>query len=97
MKKSQLIISVLAIVGLISALICFYIALGDSDVFVGVIISIALSLFSLRWVLANEFAEVAEQKGYAYEKFFWLCFLLGNGAYLLVIALPSQLIQDDNA
>ena len=53
-----------------------------------------LFIFSI-WLLiscciSSQFQKVAEDKGYAETKYFWLCFFFGIVGYLLVIALPNK-------
>jgi hypothetical protein len=40
--------------------------------------------------LAEQFYEVAKEKGYDDRKYFQICFWLGLPGYLLVIALPNR-------
>ena len=51
---------------------------------IGLVISIALSV---------KFAGCAEDKGYSFKSYFWVCFLLGTIGYILVAALPDLTIQ----
>ena len=41
-------------------------------------------------ILAEQFYEVAQEKGYDDRKYFRICFWLGLPGYLLVIALPNR-------
>ena len=50
-------------------------------------------LLALSYFLAKCFAEVAEEKGYYDDKYFWICFLLNLPGWLLVVALPDRNIQ----
>ena len=47
-------------------------------------------ILSLNAVIACEFLEVANNKGYYSIKYFWYCFLFGIVGWLLVIALPDM-------
>ena len=40
-------------------------------------------------VIANQFSDIAEMKGYADRKYFWFTFLFGIVGMLMVIALPN--------
>ena len=40
--------------------------------------------------LAEQFYEVAQEKGHDDRKYFWICFWFGFPGYLLVIALPNR-------
>ena len=44
----------------------------------------------LSFYLADQFHEVAQEKGYDDRKYFRICFWLGLPGYLLVIALPNR-------
>lgn len=56
------------------------------------LIVIAL-LFVLSYFIAKWFNEVAEEKGYYDNKYFWICFLLNLPGWLLVVALPDKNIR----
>lgn len=43
----------------------------------------------VQWLIAKEFRDIAEDKGYSDKKCFWYCFLFGIPGYLMVIALPN--------
>lgn len=55
----------------------------------GLIIILVLVGLVISYVLAEEFMEIASQKGYSNRKYFWYCFLFGVAGYLIVIALPT--------
>ena len=40
--------------------------------------------------LAGQFFEVANAKGYTDKKYYWICFWLGLGGWILVCALPDR-------
>lgn len=46
--------------------------------------------FILAWYLANCFYEIACEKGFEENKYFWIPFWLGIIGYLLVAALPDR-------
>lgn len=47
-------------------------------------------LIYIDYLIATEFDNIAEQKGYSESnKYFWYCFWLGIVGYLMVIALPN--------
>lgn len=67
----------------------------DDGLFLLIILLLAVVII-LDYYFAKWFYEVAEKKGFYDEKYFWICFLLGFGGYLLVIALPDRgNIQND--
>lgn len=48
-------------------------------------------LIYIDYLIAEEFDNIAEQKGYSESnKYFWYCFWLGIVGYLMVIALPNN-------
>lgn len=49
------------------------------------ILGLCISFF-----LANQFYEVAIEKGYDDRKYYWFCFLLGLAGWILVCALPDR-------
>lgn len=49
---------------------------------------VAFALY-IDYLIANEFYNIARQKGYETKKYFWFCFWLGIVGYLMVIALPN--------
>ena len=51
---------------------------------------IAIVLLILSYFIAKWFFEVAEEKGYHSQKYFWICFWLGWIGWLLVCALPDR-------
>lgn len=55
-----------------------------------VLLLVAVVALWLAWYLANQFYEVAVEKGHADKKYFWISFWLGAIGYLLVIALPDR-------
>ena len=54
-----------------------------------IIIGCLLFIF-VDYLIAKEFNNAAQEKGYYAKKYFWICFLLGAVGYLLVIALPNR-------
>ena len=44
----------------------------------------------LSFFIAHHFSEVASEKGYRDNKYFWLCFWFGLSGWLLVCALPDR-------
>lgn len=52
------------------------------------LIVVAVALY-IDYLIANEFYNIARQKGYETKKYFWFCFWLGIVGYLMVIALPN--------
>lgn len=55
-----------------------------------VLLLVAVVALWLSWYLANQFYEVAKEKGFTDRKYLWICFWLGAIGYLLVIALPDR-------
>ena len=55
-----------------------------------VLLLVAVVALCLAWYLANQFYEVAQEKGFTDRKYLWICFWLGAIGYLLVIALPDR-------
>lgn len=55
-----------------------------------VLLLVAVVALWLAWYLANQFYEVAKEKGFTDRKYLWICFWLGAIGYLLVIALPDR-------
>ena len=51
---------------------------------------IAAGRIVVRWFAAKWFQEIAIEKGYESQKYFWICFLLTTLGYLLVIAMPDR-------
>jgi hypothetical protein len=49
----------------------------------------ALALW-INYLIAREFYNAAEEKGYYDTKYLWICFFLGIVGYLLIIALPAR-------
>lgn len=54
-----------------------------------IIILIVVALY-VDYLIAREFSNAAEDKGYPEQKYLWICFFLGPIGYLLVIALPCR-------
>ena len=54
-----------------------------------VIIVILLYVF-VSLILAAQFSEVASEKGYKNNKYFWFCLLFGIAGWILVCALPDR-------
>lgn len=52
------------------------------------LIVVGVALY-IDYLIANEFYNIARQKGYETKKYFWFCFWLGIVGYLMVIALPN--------
>lgn len=44
----------------------------------------------INFLIAYQFYEIAEMKGYSEIKYFWIAFLFSITGYLLVIALPDK-------
>lgn len=65
-------------------------ATGDSSfgILLVYLIIVAVALY-IDYLIANEFYNIAKQKGYETKKYFWFCFWLGIVGYLMVIALPN--------
>ena len=55
-----------------------------------VLLLVAVVALWLAGYLANQFYEVAKEKGFTDRKYLWICFWLGAIGYLLVIALPDR-------
>lgn len=55
-----------------------------------VLLLVAVVALCLALYLADQFYEVAKEKGFTDRKYFWICFWLGAIGYLLVIALPDR-------
>lgn len=54
------------------------------------IVAFLVLVLIVAFITANEFQEVANEKGYNSSKYFWYVFLLGIVGCLLVIALPDR-------
>lgn len=54
-------------------------------VFLGIVIGIVIC-----FIIASEFAEIANKKGYDGTKYFWYTFFLGIIGALMVVALPDR-------
>lgn len=54
-----------------------------------ILLAIAFVLL-IDYLIAKEFYNIAQEKGYTSQKYLWLPFLLGLVGYLLVIALPDR-------
>lgn len=54
---------------------------------------VSVLLLVLSYFIAKCFAEIAEEKGYYDNKYFWICFLLNLPGWLLVVALPDKNIR----
>lgn len=59
--------------------------MGTAWILIALLIWLVIS-----WLVAKQFAEVAEMKKHDDGKYFWICFFLGVVGYLLVIALPDR-------
>lgn len=44
----------------------------------------------LMYYIANQFEQVANDKGYTDKKYFWICFWLGMIGYIMVAAMPYR-------
>lgn len=62
----------------------------------GLIVLIVIAVIFLNFFIAKEFYLIAEIKGFAYQKYFWYCFLLGWVGYLIVVALPTKNVNNIN-
>ena len=60
------------------------------DTVIPVLIITAIIIIIIEAILANEFQEVAHEKGFYSRKYFWLPFLLGVFGAMVVIALPDR-------
>lgn len=47
----------------------------------------------LNIIIAACFADVAREKGFEENHYFWMCFIFGIAGYLLVVALPDKRIR----
>lgn len=56
----------------------------------GMIIVFFILGLCVSFFLAGQFFEVANAKGYTDKKYYWICFWLGLGGWLLVCALPDR-------
>lgn len=54
------------------------------------IIAVCALMLWVLYLIAKEFYNVAQAKGYSEKKYLWLPFWLGIIGYLLVIALPDR-------
>ena len=50
----------------------------------------AIVFLVLDWLIAKEFQNAAELKGYKETKYLWYCFFFTIGGWLLVCALPNR-------
>ena len=50
----------------------------------------AIVFLVINGLLANEFHNIAIDKGYYEEKYFWIAFFLGIPGYLLIAAMPDK-------
>lgn len=51
----------------------------------GIVVAIMID-----WVIARQFADIAERKGYEGSTYFWFTFLFGIAGMLMVVALPER-------
>ena len=54
--------------------------------FLGAVVALIVA-----YLVANEFADIAEEKGHTRSRYFWFTFLLGIPGMLMVIALPNKM------
>ena len=45
-------------------------------------------------VVCTKFADIAADKGYSHNSYFWCCFFLGITGYIMVAALPDATLRD---
>ena len=50
----------------------------------------ALAGIAFLFLMASQFQQIAEEKGYPEKKYFWFAFLFNIFGYMLVIALPDR-------
>ncbi len=50
----------------------------------------ACLIILLDWFIAEEFYDIATQKGFDERKYFWWCFFVSVIGYAMVIALPDH-------
>ena len=56
----------------------------------GMVIVFCILGLCVSFFLAGQFFEAAKAKGYNDKKYYWICFWLGLGGWLLVCALPDR-------
>ena len=54
------------------------------------IILSSILLIIIDYIIAQEFQQIANQKGFNERKYFWYSFLLGFAGWIMVIALPDR-------
>ena len=59
------------------------------EVSIFALVMCVLSIYLCYWI-AKQFQEVAINKGFRHEKYFWLSFLIPPVGYALIIALPDR-------
>ena len=65
----------------------------------GIIVCLLIFIFLIFLFIAlDDFANIAEKKGYSRKRYWWICFITGFIGFLLVIALPpiSKEEQEQN-
>lgn len=89
-KKIRDIVKVVAIVAFIFTVIFLLMAIDDDDFLIGLVFTGSILVLCVQAIIANEFYEIARQKGHDDMKFFWYSFIFGAIGYFMVIALPDR-------
>jgi len=55
-----------------------------------IIVAVLFVVLVTSYVLSGLCADYAKEKGYKWDKYFWICFILGVTGYFYVAALPDQ-------
>lgn len=56
---------------------------------------VIIVMLAINYIIAQQFANIAEMKGYAGNAYFWFTFVFGLAGMLMVIALPAQTESKD--
>ena len=94
LNNKVVIASVILIAFIVATIFWTMVIVDGEDMFViGAVISSAFFVICLDFLLAREFYDIAEQKGYSDVKYFWYSVLFGLFGFLMVIALPDKSSQ----
>ena len=55
-----------------------------------------LAWLAISFIIAVEFEEIAAMKGHRSRRYFWLPFLFGVAGYLMVVALPTRPVDEED-
>ena len=86
------ILALLTLAACIATLIFGFMLITDGEEMfvIGTVISSAILLLCVDGLLAAEFFEIANFKGYDDQKYFWYAFLFGIPGFLLIMAIPTK-------